>query len=101
MTITKQQNGDTLTIAVEGKLDATTAPVFGREVENMIGDAKNLVLDFDKLEYISSAGLRMVLLAQRVMNKQGSMSIINVSETVYEVLEDTGFTGVSDISMKK
>ena len=100
MKITKRQDGDILTIAVEGRLDTNTAPAFGSEVEGMIRGATKLVFDFDRLEYISSAGLRMLLMAQKEMNKRGEMKIINVSEAIYEVLEDIGFTGVSDIAMK-
>ena len=101
MTITKQINGDTTTIAVEGRLNTTTANEFGNEVKNVIGSIQNLVFDFDKVEYISSTGLRVLLFAQKEMNKRGTMKIINVSEEVYEVMNDTGFTGISEIYMKE
>ena len=101
MTITKHENGDTTTIAVEGRLNTTTANEFGNEVKNLIGTVENLVFDFDKVEYISSTGLRVLLFAQKEMNKRGTMKIINVSEEVYEVMKDVGFTGISEIYMKE
>ena len=101
MTITKTENGDTTVIAVEGRLNTTTANEFGNEVKNLIGTVENLVFDFDKVEYISSTGLRVLLFAQKEMNKRGSMKIINVSEEVYDVMKDVGFTGISEIYMKE
>lgn len=86
-------------IEVEGRLDTTCAPSFGREVEKCVTETTKLVFDFDRLQYIASSGLRMLLLAQKEMNKRGEMSIINVHEQIYEVLEATGFTGVCDISV--
>ena len=100
MTITKTENGDTTVIAVEGRLNTTTANEFGNEVKTLLETAENLVFDFDKVEYISSTGLRVLLFAQKEMNKRGSMKIINVSEEVYEVMKDVGFTGISEIYMK-
>ncbi len=101
MTITKTENGDTTVIAVEGRLNTTTANEFGNEVKTLLETAENLVFDFDKVEYISSTGLRVLLFAQKEMNKRGSMKIINVSEEVYEVMKDVGFTGISEIYMKE
>ena len=94
MTITIDKNNETTTLKIEGRLDTTTAP----ELENAIngeGDAlKNLVLDFEKVNYISSAGLRVLLTAQKKMNVQGSMELINVSEDVMDILEMTGFADI-------
>lgn len=101
MTITKTENGDTTVIAVEGRLNTATANEFGNEVKTLLETAENLVFDFDKVEYISSTGLRVLLFAQKEMNKRGSMKIINVSEEVYEVMKDVGFTGISEIYMKE
>ncbi|MBR4540062.1 MAG: STAS domain-containing protein [Clostridia bacterium] len=101
MTITKHVDGETTTIAVEGRLNTTTANEFGNEVKNLIGTIENLVFDFDKVEYISSTGLRVLLFAQKEMNKRGTMKIINVSEEVYDVMKDIGFTGISEIYMKE
>ncbi len=101
MTITKRVDGETTTIAVEGRLSTTTANEFGNEVKNLIGTIENLVFDFDKVEYISSTGLRVLLFAQKEMNKRGTMKIINVSEEVYDVMKDIGFTGISEIYMKE
>lgn len=101
MTITRTENGDTTVIAVEGRLNTTTANEFGNEVKTLLETAENLVFDFDKVEYISSTGLRVLLFAQKEMNKRGSMKIINVSEEVYEVMKDVGFTGISEIYMKE
>lgn len=101
MTITKTENGDTTVIAVEGRLNTTTANEFGNEVKTLLETVENLVFDFDKVEYISSTGLRVLLFAQKEMNKRGSMKIINVSEEVYDVMKDVGFTGISEIYMKE
>ncbi len=94
MTVTIDKNNETTTLKIEGRLDTTTAP----ELENAIngeGDAlKNLVLDFEKVNYISSAGLRVLLTAQKKMNVQGSMELINVSEDVMDILEMTGFADI-------
>ena len=101
MTITTHENGDSTTIAVEGRLNTQTADEFGNEVKKLIGTIQNLIFDFEKLEYISSTGLRVLLFAQKEMNKRGSMKIINVSEEVYNVMSDVGFTGISEIFMKE
>ncbi len=101
MTIEKRENGDTTILAVEGRLNTQTANEFGNEVKNLIGSVQNLVFDFDKVEYISSTGLRVLLFAQKEMNKRGSMKIVNVSEEVYDVMKDVGFTGISEIYMKE
>ena len=101
MKITTKQNGGTVIIAPEGRIDTNSAPEFGEAIEKVIPNATELVFDLDKLEYISSAGLRMFLKAQKEMNRRGSMKLINVNEPVYEVLEATGFTGVSDVSLKQ
>ncbi|MEE0982267.1 MAG: STAS domain-containing protein [Acutalibacteraceae bacterium] len=94
MTITIDKNNEATVLKIEGRLDTTTAP----ELENAIngeGDAlKNLVLDFEKVNYISSAGLRVLLTAQKKMNVQGSMELINVSEDVMDILEMTGFADI-------
>ena len=101
MTITTQENGNNTTIAVEGRLTALNSDEFGNEVKRLIGTIQNLIFDFDKLEYVSSSGLRVLLFAQKEMNKRGSMKIINVSEEVYDVMVDVGFTGISEIYMKE
>ena len=94
MTLTIGKNNDITVLKIEGRLDTTTAP----ELENAIngeGDAlKNLVLDFEKVNYISSAGLRVLLSAQKKMNVQGYMELIGVSEAVMDVFEMTGFADI-------
>ena len=101
MTIKTHENGDSTTIAVEGRVTAQNSDEFGNEVKKLIGTIQNLIFDFDKLEYISSSGLRVLLFAQKEMNKRGSMKIINVSEEVYDVMVDVGFTGISEIYIKE
>ena len=86
-----------LNVVLEGRLDTTTAPQLEAELKQNLGDTKELVLDFAKLEYISSAGLRVILAAQKAMNKQGSMVIKNVNSTVMEVFEVTGFSDILTI----
>ena len=91
MEIKKSQSGEELTLEITGRLDASTAPQLERELNASLTGVKNLVLNFAQLEYIASAGLRVLLVAQKRMNKQGKMSIKNVSEEVKEVLDMTGF----------
>ena len=94
MQIFKQEQDGTLTLTLEGRLDRTTAP----ELEQALNvPLEELVLDFEKVEYISSAGLRVLLAAQKTMNKQGSMVIHHVNETIREVFEVTGFIDILTI----
>ena len=96
MKIIKNQSGGTLTIALEGRLDTTTAPELEQEIKNLDG-VTELVMDFAKLDYISSAGLRVLLSAQKKMSKQGSMKVIHANEMVLEVFEVTGFSDILTI----
>ena len=82
MTINKQKNENGLLISLEGRLDTTTSPAFEQELKASLDGVDSLVLDFEKLDYISSAGLRVLLSAQKTMNKQGEMKIKNVNETI-------------------
>ena len=91
MLINKTKDGDTLTIALDGRLDTTTAPQLEAEVTGSLEGVKKFVIDMEKLVYVSSAGLRVLLKAQKTMNKQGSMVIKNVSDEIKEIFEVTGF----------
>ena len=97
MTINKKQEGTTLEIAVEGRLDTTTAPQLEAELKHSIEGITALTMDFANLEYISSAGLRVLLSAQKVMNKQGSMVVRHVNDTISEIFEVTGFVDILTI----
>ena len=97
MTINKNQNGNELTIALEGRLDTTTAPQLDDELKSSLDGVESLIFDFSKLEYISSAGLRVLLSAQKVMNNQGGMVVKNVSEEINEIFEVTGFIDILTI----
>ncbi len=97
MEIEKKLNADELTVIVDGRLDTTTAPQFEDEVRSSLDSIKTLVFDFEKLEYISSAGLRVLLAMQKIMNKQGSMIVKNVNETVMDVFDVTGFVDILTI----
>ena len=97
MEIIKKQDGTELNIAIEGRLDTMTAPAFENEIKDSLDGVELLVLDFEKLEYVSSAGLRVILAAQKVMNKQGEMKICNVNEEIMDVFEITGFTDILTI----
>lgn len=97
MTINKNLNGTELSIELVGRLDTTTAPQLEAELKSSLNGVNSLILDFAQLEYISSAGLRVLLSAQKVMNKQGKMVIKHVNETILEVFEVTGFTDVLTI----
>ena len=97
MTINKVVDGATLQISLEGRLDTTTAPQLEAEFKQSLGGITSLELDFGKLEYLSSAGLRVILAAQKTMNKQGKMTLRNVSESIMEVFEITGFVDILSI----
>ena len=97
MEIKKTLNGNELLVAVEGRLDTTTAPQLEENVRSGIDGISSLVFNFEKLEYISSAGLRVLLAMQKIMNKQGRMLLRNVNESVMEVFEVTGFADILSI----
>lgn len=97
MEIIKNQNGTELNIELIGRLDTTTAPELDNELKTALEGVDKLVFDFTKLEYISSAGLRVLLAAQKVMNKQGEMILTNVNDDVKEVFEITGFVDILTI----
>lgn len=97
MTIEKIMEDKQLTLTLTGRLDTTTAPQLEAELKRSIGGVESLVLNFTDLEYLSSAGLRVLLAAQKVMNKQGKMVIRNVNETISEVFEITGFSDILTI----
>ncbi len=97
MTIKKDQNANTLTIALEGRLDTTTAPELEKEIKNIPDGVTELIMDFAKLDYISSAGLRVLLSAHKMMMKKGSMKVIHANDMVMEVFEVTGFSEILTI----
>ena len=97
MNISKQTQGTVLTLALEGRLDTTTAPQLEAELKGALDGITELEMDFDKLEYLSSAGLRVLLAAQKTMNRQGKMVIRHVNETIREVFEVTGFIDILTI----
>ena len=97
MTIEKVINEKELTLKAEGRLDTVTAPMLEKEIKENIEGIEKLVLDFAALTYLSSAGLRVVLSAQKMMNKQGEMVVKHVSEAVMEIFEITGFCDVLTI----
>ena len=97
MTITKTLNGSALTIALSGRLDTATAPQLEAELKEALPGMEHLALDFAALEYLSSAGLRVLLAAQKQMNKQGDMVVRNVNETIAEIFEVTGFSDILTI----
>ena len=97
MTIEKITEGNKLTIALSGRLDTTTAPKLETELKQNISGVEKLVLDLTALEYLSSAGLRVLLSAQKVMNRQGHMVVRNVNEIIMEIFEVTGFVDVLTI----
>ena len=94
MTIEISRKGDETVVEVAGRLDTITAPALDKTLSEDIGDTKNLILDLKGMEYISSAGLRVLLASQKRMQKTGSMKVTNVCEDVMEVLEMTGFADI-------
>ena len=97
MTITKTQDKNVLTLHLEGRLDTTTSPQLEQELNASLDGVTELTLDMAKLAYLSSAGLRVILSAQKRMNKQGRMIVRNVNETIMEVFEITGFVDILTI----
>ena len=97
LNITTEKNGNELTFKLNGRLDTVTAPELETPVRNDLADVTNLIFDLSELEYISSAGLRVLLLAQKTMNKQGKMIVKNVSEEINEIFEVTGFSDILTI----
>ena len=97
MTIEKNINAYALTITLSGRLDTTPAPQLESELKASIEGIENLILDFAGLEYLSSAGLRVLLSAQKIMNKQGAMVVKNVNATIQEIFEVTGFCDILTI----
>ena len=94
MKMMKSQTGSHLSIALEGRLDTMTAPELEKELKASLPSVSDLTMDLGKLEYISSAGLRVLLSAQKTMNRQGSMKLIHVNETILEIFEVTGFSEI-------
>ena len=97
MTINKIRNNTELTLAVEGRLETTTAPALEAVVKNELEGVTALVIDFSKLEYISSAGLRVLLTAQKIMNRQGAMKVTGANDIVTEIFDVTGFSDILTI----
>ena len=97
MTIKTNMNGTCLEVAVEGRLDTTTAPELEKELARLMPDAESLTLDFSSLAYISSAGLRVLLAAHKTMLRKGGMKVTHVNEIVQEVFDVTGFSDILTI----
>ena len=98
MEIVKNLEDGKLTMAVSGRLDTTTAPDLEQELKESLEGVGDLVFDFSNLEYISSAGLRVLLSTQKIMNRQGSMTVTGVNDMVMDVFEVTGFTEILTIA---
>lgn len=97
MNVEKMLEGGNLIVKVEGRMDTVTAPQVDEELKASIDGVEKLTMDFTGLEYISSAGLRVLLSAQKIMNRQGSMEVIGVSDAVMEIFEVTGFSDILTI----
>ena len=97
MTIDRNVEGTKTQLKIAGRLDTSTAPELETTIDACISGVEELIIDFEGLEYVSSAGLRVILKAQKLMNKQGSMKIVNVNDTIMEVFDITGFADVLTI----
>ena len=97
MNIEQKKDGNALTLALEGRLDTMTAPQLDAALQEALPGVEELTFDFEKLEYISSAGLRVLLSAQKTMNKQGAMKVKNANEMILEIFEVTGFSDILTI----
>lgn len=97
MNIIKKLNGTSAILEIEGRLDTSSAPQLESEIKEIISGIDKLNLDFKKLDYVSSAGLRVILATQKIMNKQGMMTVLNVNDVIMEVFEVTGFVDILNI----
>lgn len=97
MNITKKRDGNSMILTLEGRLDTTTAPQLEEVISKELDGIESITMDFKQLDYLSSAGLRVILAVQKKMNKQGEMVIRHVNETIMEVFEVTGFSGILNI----
>ncbi len=97
LNIEKTTNASELTVALAGRLDTTTAPELEKEIKASLDGVTALIIDMAALDYISSAGLRVLLSAQKTMNKQGEMKVVHVNETIMEIFEVTGFSDILTI----
>ena len=97
MVINKKTQGTSITFAVEGRLNTNTAVELENEVKNSIDNITDVTFDLSKLEYISSAGLRVLLSVQKIMNKKGTMTIINCNDDIMDIFDVTGFTDILNI----
>ena len=97
MQINYNKEAEKLTVALDGRLDTVTAPEFEKKIGELLNGVSELVIDMTKVEYVSSAGLRVILKVQKVMFNQGNMKLIGVNETVMEVFEITGFSNILKI----
>ncbi|MBP3201462.1 MAG: STAS domain-containing protein [Lachnospiraceae bacterium] len=97
MTINVNKDGEKLVLSPEGRIDTVTAPEFSKAIDDNISGVKDLTIDFEKLEYISSAGLRVLLTTQKSMSKVGSMKLIHVSDVIMDVFNITGFVDILTI----
>ena len=97
MNIITDRTGSALSVTLEGRLDTTTAPQLDETLKNSLEGVTDLTLDMGKLEYLSSAGLRVLLSTQKTMNRQGTMTVTNVNDTIQEIFEITGFSDILTI----
>ena len=97
LSVKKNIEGQKAVFSLEGRLDTVTSPDFEKELKEVLDGLTELTLDFEALEYISSAGLRVLLAAQKVMNKQGSMQVVNVNESIMDIFDVTGFSDILQI----
>lgn len=98
MQIKKNVSGETLTLQIDGRIDTTTAPMLEGELKHSVtNDIDCLIFDFEKVEYMSSAGIRVVMAADKVMSRQGEMKMIHVNEEIWEMLDMTGLTDLLTI----
>ncbi len=97
MDISTKKDGNSLVISVSGRVDTVTAPEFEKRITENIGGVSELVLDLKDMTYTSSSGLRVILRAQKLMNKQGSMKVTNVRDEVMEIFDVTGFSDILNI----
>lgn len=97
LNIIKERQDDRLTVKLEGRLDTTTSPDLEKSLQESLPGVTELVMNFEKLDYISSAGLRVMLATQKIMNRQGGMKLCRVKDVIMEILEVTGFTDILTI----
>lgn len=100
MEINKKKDGNKLVYELDGELDLVSSPILQKDIDESIEDVTELIFDFKNVKYISSTGIRVLLASQKIMNKQGTLKVLNVNDTIMDLFKVTGFDNILDIENK-